>query len=463
MSSTALTHALEVPVIGPEQDFASVSATVSDLVLTRPTPLWWYVATGIAGAFLLLFVIASFATFYAGVGIWGVNIPVAWGLALANYVWWIGIASGGTFISSLFYLLGADWRNGVNRTAESLTLFAAAAAGMMPILHLGRQGLFYWLFPYSTVMGVWPQFLSPLLWDFAALLCYILNSIVFWYIGLIPDCATLRDRAQTRRQQLFYGVLALGWRGSARDWRGFKAAYLVMAGIMAPMVVSVHSIVGLDFAAGIVAGWHSTQWPPYFFIGALYSGFAVVLVLIIPLRRLYRLERIITERHLDVIAKLMLATGLLLAYCYVMEAMDPLYTGEPAKVTAFLASAFGHYGPTYWARNTLNIFIPQLLWLPAVRRNRIALCAIAIGIVSGMWLERYNFVVSALAQDYLPSEWHFYGATFWDWAILLGSAGLVLTGFLLCIRVLPVISMFEIRETIHAQRSASRTQAPANP
>ncbi len=448
-SDTAMEAGAYSPVIGPEQDFSSVSARVSDLVLEKKTPLWWYVGAGISGAFFLLFVIACTWTFVGGVGVWGVNIPVAWGLALANYVWWIGIASGGTFISSLFYILGADWRNGVNRTAESLTLFAAAAAGMMPILHLGRQGLFYWLFPYSTVMGIWPQFLSPLLWDFVALLCYILNSVVFWYIGLIPDCATLRDRATTRGKQVFYGVLALGWRGSARDWRNYKAVYLVMAGIMAPMVVSVHSIVGLDFAAGIVAGWHSTQWPPYFFIGALYSGWAVVLVLVIPMRRLYALDRIITERHLGVIAKLMLATGLMLAYCYLMEVMDPLYSGDPAKVAEFYASAFGHYGAVYWARNTLNLFIPQLLWLPLVRRNHVALFAISLGIVAGMWLERYSFVVSALAQDYMPSAWNFYGATFWDWAILLGSAGLVMFGFFGFLRLLPAISMFEIREIIH--------------
>jgi molybdopterin-containing oxidoreductase family membrane subunit len=440
------------PVIGPEQDFSSVTTTLSDLVLEKPTPRWWYIGAGISGVGLVLFIIACVWTFVGGVGVWGVNIPVAWGFALANYVWWIGIASGGTFISSLFYLIGSDWRNGVNRTAETMTLFAAAAAGMMPILHLGRQGLFYWLFPYSTVMGVWPQFLSPLLWDFFALLCYILCSIVFWYIGLVPDCATLRDRATKRWQQVFYGILALGWRGSARDWHSYKSTYLIMAGIMAPMVVSVHSIVGLDFAAGLVGGWHSTQWPPYFFIGALYSGWAVVLALIIPLRRCYSLERIVTERHLDVIAKLMLATGLMLAYCYLLEAMEPFYTGEPTKVTEYLGSAFGHYGATFWARNTLNIFVPQLLWLPLIRRNKIVLWMISIGIVAGMWMERYNFVVSALAQDYMPSKWGWFSGTFWDWAILIGSAGMAMFGFFAFIRLLPVVSMFEIREIIHKRR-----------
>jgi Ni/Fe-hydrogenase subunit HybB-like protein len=455
MASAAVdARAADSPVIDPAETFSSVTETLSDIVLTRKTPRWWYVATAFAAALFILFLIASTWTFVAGVGIWGINIPVAWGFALANYVWWIGIASGGTFISSLFYLTGADWRNGVNRVAETLTIFAAAAAGMMPILHLGRQGFFYWLFPYPTAMGIWPQFLSPLIWDFAALLCYILCSLAFSYIGLIPDCATLRDRAVTHGQRLFYGILALGWRGSARDWRSYKATYLVMAGIMAPMVVSVHSIVGLDFAAGLIAGWHSTQWPPYFFIGALYSGWAVVLCVILPLRKLHSLESIITERHLEVIAKLMLTTGLMLAYCYLMEVMDPLYSGDPAKVAEFYASAFGHYGAAYWARNTLNIFIPQLLWFPRVRRCRPALGLISLGIVVGMWIERYQFVVSALSQDYMPTEWRFFSATFWDWALLIGSIGLVLTGFLVFIRLLPVVSMFEIREVIHRRKGA---------
>jgi Ni/Fe-hydrogenase subunit HybB-like protein len=453
MASTMVdVESASAPVIAPEETLSSVTETVSTLALQRRTPLWWYVGFAISSAFFLWFVIACIWTFAAGVGIWGVNIPVAWGFALANYVWWIGIASGGTFISSLFYLVGADWRNGVNRTAESLTLFAAAAAGMMPILHLGRQGLFYWLFPYPAVMGVWPQYLSPLLWDFVALLCYILNSVVFWYIGLIPDCATLRDRAATRSRRILYGVLALGWRGSARHWSSYKAVYLVMAGFMAPMVVSVHSIVGLDFAGGLTAGWHSTQWPPYFFIGALYSGWAVVLCLIIPLRRLYGLEAIITARHLEVIAKLMLANCLLLAYCYIMEAMDPLYSGEPAKVQYLQAAVFGHYSGAFWARNCLNILIPQLLWIPAVRSNRFALGCISLGIVVGMWIERYDFVVSTLSHDYIPSEWYFFSGTFWDWSLLLGSVGLVMVGFFLFIRFLPVISMFEIREIIQRRR-----------
>jgi molybdopterin-containing oxidoreductase family membrane subunit len=451
--ATAETHWRE-PVIGPEQNYATVSEHLSDLVLVQRTPLWWYAGFGVSMLLFLWLVVAAVYLLANGIGVWGVNIPVAWGWALANYVWWIGIASGGTFISSLFYLVGADWRNGVNRFAESLTLFAAAAAGLMPIFHLGRQGLFYWLFPYPSVMGIWPQFRSPLLWDFFALLCYILNSIVFWYIGLIPDCATLRDRATTRRAQIFYGLLALGWRGSARHWRNYKIVYLVMAGFMAPMVVSVHSIVGLDFAAGIAAGWHSTQWPPYFFIGALYSGWASTLLLMIPIRRLYRLERIVTERHIEVIAKLMLATGLMLAYCYALEAFQPFYRGDQAERDAYLYGAFGAHAGSFWVRNSLNIFLPQLLWIPALRRNRVLLVLLSFGIVVGMWFERFNFVVTALAHDYIPSYWFTFSATIWDEGILYGSIGLVLAGFFLFIRLLPVVSMFELREVIRRKERA---------
>ena len=447
MASTAETLPSEL-VIGPEQNYSTVSEHLSDLVLVQPTPLWWYGGMAISSLLFLWLVVAACYLFYFGVGVWGVDIPVAWGWALANYVWWIGIASGGTFISSLFYIVGADWRNGVNRFAESLTLFAAAAAGLMPIFHLGRQGLFYWLFPYPSVMGIWPQFRSPLLWDFFALLCYVLTSIVFWYIGLIPDCATLRDRATTRRAQIFYGILALGWRGSARHWRNFKVVYLVMAGFMAPMVVSVHSIVGLDFAAGIAAGWHSTQWPPYFFIGALYSGWAATLMLMIPIRRLYRLERIVTERHIEVISKLMLATGLMLAYCYAIEAFQPFYRGDPAERNAYLYAVFGAQGGSYWVRNTFNIFLPQLLWFPPIRRNKTILVLLSLGIVFGMWFERFNFVVTALAHDYIPSEWGNFSATIWDEGILYGSIGLVFVGFFLFIRLLPVVSIFELREVL---------------
>ena len=417
----------------------------------------WLVALAISILAFAWGIYSIYKLLWTGIGVWGNSNTVAWAWDITNFVWWIGIGHAGTLISAVLYLTRQTWRVSINRSAEAMTIFAVMAAGLFPLLHTGRPWFAWWMIPLPNDMGsMWPQFRSPLMWDVFAVTTYLTTSVLFWYMGMVPDLATFRDRCVAQGKNIraiIYGVLALGWRGSARDWRTYKAAYLIMAGIMAPMVVSVHSIVGLDFAAGIIAGWHSTQWPPYFFIGALYSGWAIVLVLIIPMRRLYRLERLITERHLNVIAKLMLTTGLMLAYCYLMDAMDAFYTGEAAKSTAFKTSAFGPYAAAYWARNTLNIFLPQLLWLPFVRRSQPMLFCLGLGVVVGMWLERYNFVVSALSTDYTPSEWYLYNATFWDWAILAGSVGLVMTGFFLFIRFFPVISMFEIREVVEKART----------
>jgi molybdopterin-containing oxidoreductase family membrane subunit len=442
----------EAPVIEPQATVASVGEHVSGIVL-GPTPRWWWIAFGISMALVLVLVVAAAWLFIAGIGIWGINIPVAWGLAIAEYVWWIALASGGTIVSALFYLTRTEWRSATNRIAESMMLAAAAAAGIMPILHLGRPGFFYWLFPYPNVMEIWPQFRSPLLWDFVCLLCYIVMSIFFYYVGLLPDLATVRDRARTRRHQVFYGVLSLGWRGSARHWAYYKTTYFIMAAIMAPMVVSVHSVVGLDFAAGLTPGWHSTQFPPYFFFGAIISGLALVLMLVIPLRHAYHLEAVITERHLNALAKVMLVGSLMISYGYAMEAWGPFYGGDVAERTMFLERVFGLYAATYWAHLVLNALIPQLLWFPAFRRSEPLVFAIALGIIVGMWLERFVIVVTSLHRDYMPSEWGDYVPTVWDWAILAGSIGLFLSLFLLMIRFLPVVSIAEVRELIHKHRA----------
>ena len=443
------------PVIGPEQDFSSVSATLSDLVLERPTPRWWYVGAGISAAGLVLFVIACVWTFVGGVGVWGVNIPVAWGFALANYVWWIGIASGGTFISSLFYLIGSDWRNGVNRTAETMTLCAAAAAGMMPILHLGRQGLFYWLFPYSTVMGVWPQFLSPLLWDFFALLCYILNSIVFWYISLVPDCATLRDRATKRWQQIFYGILALGWRGSAKHWQRYETASLLLAGLATPLVLSMHTVVSFDFAVGVVPGWHATIFPPYFVAGAIYSGFAMVLTLAIPIRAYYGMEDFITMRHIQNCAKVMLCTGLIVLYGYSVEAFMGWFSGDPYEGFMIWNRMTGNYWYMYWFLIFCNGVMPQALWFKKVRTNIPLLFCIALVVNVGMWLERFVIVVTSLSRDFLPSAWGMYAGTMWDWMTYIGTLGLFTWLMFIFLRLLPMISMFEMRTIVPSAKIKS--------
>ncbi len=435
-------------VLGAPATLRSATEAVSRPVLGAAAPRWWWAALAIAGVFLLVLLIAAGNLFAAGIGIWGVNIPVAWGFALANYVWWIGIASGGTIISALFYLTHSEWRAATNRIAESITLWAAACAGLMPIFHLGRQGLFFWLFPYPNVMTVWPQFRSPLLWDFFALICYIAASILFWYLGAVPDFATLRDRATTWGRQLFYGVLAAGWRGSARQWKLFRTSYSIMAALLAPMVMSVHSVVGLDFAGGLTPGWHSTQFPPYFVFGAVYSGIATVLMLMIPVRRLYRLEAYITPHHFNVLGKLMLACGLMLTYAYAFEAFTPYYGQSTYDIHMYQNRLFGTYAWAFWAKVAFNCILPQLLWLPAVRLNQVALFGLSLLIIIGMWLERYIIVLTSLYQDFLPSAWYVFRATFWDWATLLGSVGLFFTGFLVVLRLVPILSIAEVRELI---------------
>ena len=450
MTVTADTES-EFAVIRPGVTLTSLSAHIGDTVLSPKTPRWWWIGFLFSLALLMVLVIATVWLFVNGIGVWGVDIPVAWGLAIAEYVWWIALASGGTIVSALFYLTRSPWRSAISRIAESMMLCAAASAGIMPILHLGRPGLFYWLFPYPNVMGIWPQFRSPLLWDFVCLLCYILMSAMFYYTGLLPDLATMRDRSRRRWQQIFYGILALGWRGSAVQWQRYKSVYYIMAAIMAPMVVSVHSVVGLDFAGGLTPGWHSTQFPPYFFFGAVISGIALVILLTVPIRHAYSLHAIITEYHLNALAKIMLTGSLMLGFAYFWEAFGPYYGSEVAERTMFTERAFGFYAASFWATIALNIAIPQLLWVPLVRRSELLLCLIAGGIIVGMWFERFVIVVTSLHRNHIPSEWGNFFPTLWDWAILAGSIGLFLTLFLLILRFVPIVSISEMRELIDCE------------
>ncbi|PZR83465.1 MAG: hydrogenase [Hyphomicrobiales bacterium] len=415
------------------------------LALRERAFLWLIVAMIPALLLTGVLVGAILWLFYAGIGIWGVDWPVVWGFAIINYVWWIAIASGGTFISALFYLAQVEWRTSLNRIAETMTVFAAACAGVYPILHLGRPWLFYWLFPFPNTMTLWPQFRSPLLWDFFAILTYVTSSILFWYFGLIPELATMRDRAATRRKQIIYGSMALGFRGSNRQWRHYHATYGVLAAIMAPLVVSVHSIVGLDFAGAATVGWHSTEFPPFFVFGALLSGFAMVLLLIVPLRRLLSLEAFITGRHLDVLCKMLLVSSLCLAYAYMMDAFSVFYGGESAEKTQFVDKVKGSLAGVYWATILFNVALPQLMWFRRLRMNQTLIMLVSFGVVVGMWCERYTIVVMSLRRTRLPSAWGNFHPTFWDWATLFGTVGLFVFGILLCVRFLPVISMFEMR------------------
>jgi molybdopterin-containing oxidoreductase family membrane subunit len=433
------------PVIAPGHTFATITDKISAIVLTRRTPLGWFLGFAIAFSFVLVFMLAVTWLMVRGVGIWGINVPIAWGFAIINFVWWIGIGHAGTLISAILLLLHQRWRTSINRFAEAMTLFAVACAGIFPVLHMGRPWVAYWLFPYPNTMGVWPQFRSPLVWDVFAVSTYATVSALFWFIGLVPDLATLRDRATTATKRVVYGVLALDWRGSARHWARYEAAYLLLAGLATPLVVSVHTVVSFDFAIAIVPGWHTTIFPPYFVAGAIYSGFAMVLTLAIPIRAAYGLKDFITDHHLENMAKIMLATGLIVAYGYAMEAFISWYSGNPYERFNYWNRVTGPYWPAYWALIATNIVTPQLLWLKRVRRNILLLFLIALVVNTGMWLERFVIVVTSLHRDFLPSAWGMYYPTMWDWFTFTGTLGLFVFLLFLFLRFLPMISIFEMR------------------
>jgi Ni/Fe-hydrogenase subunit HybB-like protein len=433
------------PIIEPGHSFGSVTDKISAIVLGKGTRGGWWLGFTISFALLMVLNVAIGYLLLRGVGIWGVNVPVGWGFAITNFVWWIGIGHAGTLISAILLLLRQKWRTSINRFAEAMTLFAVACAGLFPLMHLGRPWLFYWLFPYPNVMGTWPQFRSPLVWDVFAVGTYATVSLMFWYVGLMPDLATLRDRARTRATQVVYGILSMGWRGSAVHWHRYETASLLLAGLATPLVVSVHSVVSFDFSAGIIPGWHSTIFPPYFVAGAIYSGFAMVLTLAIPLRKFYGLEDFVTLRHLDNMAKVMLATGLIVAYGYMMEAFMAFYSSDVPDRYTTVNRAMGPYAPVYWLLITCNILIPQMLWSRRVRKSIPMLFFLSLVVQTGMWLERFIIVVTSLHRDFLPSSWGMFYPTAWDWATLAGSIGLFLALFFLFIRFLPMIAIFEMR------------------
>ncbi|HEV3261899.1 MAG TPA: NrfD/PsrC family molybdoenzyme membrane anchor subunit [Gemmataceae bacterium] len=433
------------PVVGTGLTFDSVTDKISSIVLTRGAPLGWWLGFGLSFVFVMILLYAVGYLLVRGVGIWGVNIPVGWGWAITNFVWWIGIGHAGTLISAILLLLHQQWRTSINRFAEAMTLFAVACAGLFPLLHLGRPWFFYWMFPYPNTMQVWPQFRSPLIWDVFAVSTYATVSLLFWYVGLLPDLATLRDRSPSRLGRVIYGILAMGWRGSAYHWRRYEVAYLIMAGLATPLVVSVHTVVSFDFAVAILPGWHSTIFPPYFVAGAIYSGFAMVLVLAIPLRQFYGLEKFITQRHLQNSAKIMLATGLMVAYGYAIEAFMAWYSNNPYEQYTQMNRATGPYAPVYWGLLACNVLIPQVLWLKPMRSRPLVLFFVALIILLGMWLERYMIIITSLHRDYLPSSWGMYSGTIWDWATYLGTLGLFFCLLFLFLRFLPMISISEMR------------------
>ena len=445
-------------VIGPGHTFGSVTDKISSIVLTRKTPLFWTIGFAIGFLLTMMLLYAVGVLFARGIGIWGVNAPVGWGFAIINFVWWIGIGHAGTLISAILLLLHQEWRTSINRFAEAMTLFAVAQAGLFPLLHLGRPWLAYWLVPYPNTMALWPQFRSPLVWDVFAVSTYATVSLLFWYVGLIPDLATLRDRSRKKIAQITYGMLAMGWRGSAMHWHRYDMAYLLLAGIATPLVVSVHTVVSFDFTIGIIPGWHSTIFPPYFVAGAIYGGFAMVLTIAIPLRTVYKLEDFVTLRHLQNMAKILLATGLIVGYGYMIEAFMSWYSGNPYEKDMMWNRLTGPYWPVFWSLMLCNIVTPQFLWIKGVRSSPLFLWIIAVIVNVGMWLERFVIVVTSLHRDFLPSSWGMYSPTKYDWATYIGTLGFFVALFFLFIRFLPMISIFEMRTLVPEAEKVKETE-----
>jgi Ni/Fe-hydrogenase subunit HybB-like protein len=432
-------------LVGAGHDFASVTDKISSIVLQRKTPWGWFVGFTISFVLLQGLLLATVFLLFKGIGVWGVTIPIAWGMDIINFVWWIGIGHAGTLISAILLLLRQEWRTSINRFAEAMTLFAVSCAAYYPVFHLGRPWLAYWLFPYPNTMGIWPNFRSPLIWDVFAVSTYATVSALFWYVGLIPDLATLRDRAKSKAWKIVYGILAMGWRGSARHWHNYDTAYLLLAGLATPLVISVHTVVSFDFAVGIIPGWHATIFPPYFVAGAIYAGFAMVLTLAIPLRKFYGLEDFITMRHLENMAKVMLATGLIVGYGYMMEAFMGWYSANAYERYMVLNRMTGPYGKAYWALIFCNVIAPNTLWIKNLRTNVAYLFVISLVVSVGMWLERFVIIVTSLHRDFLPSSWGIYSPTFFDWSAFIGTLGLFATLLFLFVRFLPAISIFEMR------------------
>jgi molybdopterin-containing oxidoreductase family membrane subunit len=447
-----MTPVLEPNATGPSRWIAADRATNVEITQAIADPVFapvgkaWWLAVLISLPFALWFVGSIGWLFYKGIGVWGINSTVVWGVAIANYVWWIGIGNAGTLISSMLLLTRQPWRASINRFAEAMTLFAVAIAGIMPIIHLGRPLYAYWLSPYPNTMGLWPQWRSALVWDFWAIVSYLLFSILFWYVSLIPDLATMRDRTPSHAGRVIYGALALGWRGSARQWDRLTTLHGTLAALGVPLVCSVHSIVGLDFAASLMPGWQESIFPPYFVVGAMYSGFAMVIVLAAAIRWGLDLQAIITRRHFEVMARILLMASIIMGYAYASEWFMAWYGGQHSERRVVAFEFAGTYAPLFWALLLCNVIVPQALWFPAVRRSLPLLISVAVVINIGMWLERILIIWNTLSRDYMPSMWRSFHPTFWDVSLLIAPLGLFALLFLLFVRLVPAISMFEMRQ-----------------
>ena len=432
------------PLVLNRRGFAYISDSIAGIAEGK-TPLWWWAA--FIPSVLLMGTCFSLIVYLmsTGVGIWGPNHPVMWGWGIINFVWWIGIGHAGTLISAILFLLRQRWRTSINRAAEAMTIFAVMCAGIFPLIHIGRIWLGWWLLPIPTANDIWPQFRSPLMWDVFAVSTYFTVSLLFWYMGLIPDLAVMRDRAKTRARKFAYGLFSLGWTGSNRHWSNYEKAYLILAGLSTPLVLSVHSIVSLDFAVSQLPGWHTTIFPPYFVAGAVFSGFGMVLTLLIPLRTMLKLEDIITVRHVELMCKVTLATGSIVGYAYGMEFFIAWYSGNPYERYAFINRAMGPYAWGYWIMIACNVITPQLFWFKKVRTTMWLVFILSIFVNIGMWFERFVIVVISLHREFLPSNWGYFKPTWVDVLTYLGTFGLFFTFFLLFIRFLPIIAISEVK------------------
>jgi len=426
-------------------DFGSVTTDILRANESARAPKSWYFALAISFTMMSMLGVLIGYLVFTGVGVWGNNNPVAWGYPIVNFVFWVGIGHAGTLISAILFLFRQKWRTAINRFAEAMTIFAVICAGTFPGIHVGRIWLAYWLFPIPNQMDMWPQFRSPLLWDVFAVGTYFTVSLLFWYLGMIPDLATMRDRATTKTKQIAYGIFSLGWRGSMRHWHRYERAYLLLAALATPLVLSVHSVVSFDFAVAQLPGWHTTIFPPYFVAGAIFSGFAMVMTLAIPARQLWGLKNFITMRHLENMCKIILLTGSMVGYAYSMEFFIAWYSGEIYESFTFINRAFGPYSWAYWIMVSCNVITPQIFWFKKARSSIAIMFTASLLVNVGMWFERFVIVVTSLANDFLPSSWGIYEPTWVDVLTFLGSFGLFMTFFLLFIRYLPILAIAEVK------------------
>ncbi len=437
-------YSVETPVVEGRLSFAQIEEMVARPLDTKPDKKF-YIALSISGSALLFGAICLALSFYYGVGLWGNNQPVGWGFPIVNFVFWVGIGHAGTLISAILFLLRQKWRNGIARFAEAMTIFAVICAALFPAIHVGRPWLGGYLFPYPNQHNLWINFNSPLIWDVFAVSTYFTVSLVFWYVGLIPDFATLRDRTVSKIKKVIYSIFSLGWRHSNRHWQHYEKAYVILAGFATPLVLSVHTIVSFDFAVSILPGWHSTIFPPYFVAGAIFSGFAMVVTVLVVVRKIFNLENLITMDHLEKMNKVIIATSMMVGYSYAMEFFISWYSGVQVEQFIFINRAFGPYAWSYWVMVSCNVLFPQLFWFKKIRRSVPAMMVIVILVNVGMWFERFVIVVTSLHRDFLPSSWGMFIPTIYDAGILIGSFGLFFTLVILFTKALPVVSIAEIK------------------